>query len=55
MLTQTGLILCQYRDEFGRVAKCLSLGQFPDLTLAQARENIPQLRQRLNEGQYFIF
>jgi len=45
-VTQTGSISFQYQ----LVPKRLTLGRYPDLTLAQAREKIPQLRQLLNDG-----
>jgi len=37
-------------DIFQTVPKRLTLGRFPDLTLAQAREKVPELRQLLKEG-----
>ncbi|MBA6356801.1 MULTISPECIES: site-specific integrase [unclassified Colwellia] len=49
-VTQTGSISFQYRYRFQTIAKRLTLGRFPDLTLAQARDKIPELRQLLNNG-----
>ena len=49
-VTQTGSISFQYRYRFQTVPKRLTLGRFPDLTLAQARDKIPQLRQLLKDG-----
>lgn len=49
-VTQTGSISFQYRYRFQSVPKRLTLGRFPDLTLAQARDKIPQLRQLLKDG-----
>ena len=46
-VTQTGSISFQYRYRFHAIPKRLTLGRFPELTLAQAREKIPQLRQLL--------
>jgi hypothetical protein len=43
-VTQTGSISFQYRYRFHAIPKRLTLGRFPDLTLAQARDKIPQLR-----------
>jgi len=47
-VTQAGSISFQYR--FQSVPKRSTLGRFPDLTLAQARDKIPQLRQLLKDG-----
>lgn len=41
---QTGSISCQYQYRFQSVPKRLTLGRFPDLTLAQAREKVPELQ-----------
>jgi hypothetical protein len=53
-VTQTGSISFQYRYRFQAIPKRLTLGRFPDLTLAQARNKIPQLRQLLKNGKYPI-
>ena len=53
-VTQTGSISFQYRYRFQSVPKRLTLGCFPDLILAQARNKIPQLRQLLKNGKYSI-
>jgi len=37
-------------DIFQTVPKRLTLGRFPDLTLAQARDKIPKLRKLLKDG-----
>jgi hypothetical protein len=49
-VTETGSISFQYRYRFQSAAKRLTLGRFPDLTLAQARDKIPELRQLLKSG-----
>ncbi|MGJ8693939.1 MAG: Arm DNA-binding domain-containing protein [Thalassotalea sp.] len=49
-VTETGSIAFQYRYRFQTIPKRLTLGRFPDLTLAQARDKIPQLRQLIKEG-----
>ena len=49
-VTQTGSISFQYRYRYQSVPKRLTLGRYPDLTLAQARDKIPQLRQLLKDG-----
>ena len=49
-VTPTASIPFQYRYRFQSVPKRLTLGRFPDLTLAQARDKIPQLRQLLKDG-----
>jgi hypothetical protein len=53
-VTQTGSISFQYRYRFQTVPKRLTLGCLPNLTLAQARNKIPQLRQLLKNGKYPI-
>ena len=49
-VSQTGALSFQYRYRFKAKAKRLYLGRYPDLTLAQARDKIPQLRQLIKEG-----
>ena len=49
-VSQTGSLSFQYRYRFRAQAKRLYLGRYPDLTLAQARDKIPQLRQLIQEG-----
>lgn len=46
-ISELGRVTFQYRYRFQGKSKRLSLGRFPDMTLAQAREKIPQLRQLL--------
>ena len=49
-VSQTGSLSFQYRYRFRAQAKRLYLGRYPDLTLAQARDKIPHLRQLIQEG-----
>jgi hypothetical protein len=53
-VTQTDSISFQYRYRFQAIPKRLTIGRFPELTLAQARNKIPQLRQLLKNGKYPI-
>jgi len=41
-VSQTGSLSFQYRYRFRAQAKRLYLGRYPDLTLAQARDKVPQ-------------
>lgn len=45
-----GTITFQYRYRFNNKPMRLTLGRFPDLTLSQARDKIPPMRQMLWEG-----
>jgi integrase len=49
-ISEHGRITFQYRYRYRGKSKRLSLGRFPDLTLAQAREKVPELRQLLKVG-----
>lgn len=49
-VTLKGALSFQYRYRFRGQPKRLTLGRFPDLTLAQARDKIPELRQLIKEG-----
>jgi len=49
-ISEHGRITFQYRYRYKGKSKRLSLGRFPDLTLAQARDKVPELRRLLNEG-----
>lgn len=49
-VSEHGRITFQYRYRFNKKLKRLALGRFPDLTLAQARNKVPELRQLLKEG-----
>ena len=49
-VTQKGSISFQYRYRLQSIPKRITLGRFPDLTLAQARDKIPELRQLLKNG-----
>ena len=49
-VTLKGALSFQYRYRFKGQPRRLTLGRFPDLTLAQARDKIPQLRQLIKEG-----
>ncbi|MGB1199548.1 MAG: tyrosine-type recombinase/integrase [Thalassotalea sp.] len=49
-VTKTGSISFQYRYRYCATPQRLTLGRFPDLTLAQARDKVPELRQLLKDG-----
>lgn len=47
---QTGAKLWRYRYRFAGVPKMISLGEFPDVSLADAREDRDDLRKMLRQG-----
>jgi Arm DNA-binding domain len=51
LLVQTnGSKLCRFRYQFGRKEKMLSLGTFPEVSLAQAGERKKEARKLVAEG-----
>ncbi len=45
-----GRLTFQYRYRYHNKATRIALGRYPDISLKQAREKIPELRQMLNDG-----
>lgn len=49
-VSERGTLTFQYRYAFNGKKSRLSLGRYPGLTLSQAREKIPKLRQLIQDG-----
>lgn len=49
-VSKFGAITFQYRFRYHDIPSRIALGRYPDLSLKQAREKIPELRQMLNDG-----
>ena len=47
---ESGSITFQYRYRFNRKAKRLKVGNYPAMSLSEARSKIPELRAKLEEG-----
>lgn len=47
---ESGQVSFHYRYRFNKKAKRLTLGKYPDLKLAEARELVPKIRQLLKEN-----
>ena len=51
-ISEYGRIVFQYRHRFLTKPKRMTIGRFPDITLTQARDKIPELRLYLANGKY---
>ena len=49
-VSEFGTITFQYRYRYHNKPTRISLGRYPDISLKQAREKIPELRQMINDG-----
>lgn len=49
-VSEFGTITFQYRYRYHDKPSRIALGRYPDISLKQAREKIPELRQLLNDG-----
>ena len=49
-ISEYGRIVFQYRHRFLTKPKRMTIGRFPDITLTQARDKIPELRLYLAIG-----
>lgn len=49
-VSEFGTITFQYRYRYHNKPTRISLGRYPDISLTQAREKIPELRQMINDG-----